>query len=73
MSRQETRRHLFQKHFERMESTQKHTARPIIGYDSKGRSVRAKERIVTEKRSVRRNLARAFAAGEWRRRNGVLI
>lgn len=61
---------LFQKHFQRMKSTEKHIKRPIVGRDSKGRAVRANQRHVIENRAERRNVARAFAAGEWKRRNG---
>jgi hypothetical protein len=60
-SRQVVRAELFQKHFVRMKLAQKHFTRRTLPGAPRGPI------IETPKRSERRKLARAFAAGEWRK------
>lgn len=64
------RRRLFQKFFQRMSSTQAHITAPIIGHGPKMKPIRG-SRMEVQKRGERRKLARAFAAGAWKRRNEV--
>jgi hypothetical protein len=66
-TRQQRRRRIFQRHFERMEPTQPHGIVVIRN----GRKVKG-ERSITPLRAERRKMARAFAAGEWRKNNGAV-
>jgi hypothetical protein len=59
MTRQQKRRELVRKHFRRMDGREPHV------YINK----LTKEAVTLENRKYRRAVARAYAAGEWNRRN----